>query len=266
MKIGVFDSGLGGLMMTKAIEENLPAYDLVYLGDTLHVPYGNRSTDAIYLYTERCMDFLFAQNCQLIITACNTVSAAALRRLQQEYLPEHYPERRILGVVVPTLEYCLDNGHKNIGLWATQYIVKSNVYADELNKIDPSIKLQALPTPLLVPLIENDGFQWIDDVIHHYWQNMDGRDKIDSLILGCTHYPIIKERIQNIIGEQIHIISQDEMIPSKLRDYLKRHPKTQNLIGQTKQREYYASDITQAYIQTAHTLYGHDIIIQKAEI
>lgn len=251
--------------MTKSIAQKMPGYDLIYLGDTLHLPYGNRSPDAIYMYTKRCVDFLFEQNCQLIIIACNTVSAAALRRLQQEYLPIYYPDRRILGVVVPTLEYCLDNGHKNIGLWATNYIVNSNVYADELLKIDSTINLSASATPLLVPMIENDGLDWVDDVIEKYWHEMDGKN-LDSLILGCTHYPILKGRIANIIGKDIHLICQDEMIPGKLEDYLKRHPETEALLGKNTECAFYVSDVTPAYLQAAYELYGETIHIKKAEI
>lgn len=168
MKLGVFDSGLGGLLIARAIRETLPDVDMVYFGDTLHLPYGNRSVEAIYAYSRNAMDFLFAQDCQLVVTACNTVSASALRPLQQVYLPARFPDRRILGVVVPTLECCLDRGYKNLGVIATHHIVRSGIYAAELTKLDPAIKIHQQATPLLVPMIENDGMKWIRPVLEEY--------------------------------------------------------------------------------------------------
>jgi glutamate racemase len=156
-KIGVFDSGLGGLYIGRAIRAALPAYDYVYLGDTLHVPYGRRSDAVIYYLCTRAMTYQFERGCDLVIMACNTASASALRRLQQEWLPAHAPDKRILGVVVPTLETALDHGTTRIGLLATQRTVASRIYEAELQKINPAVKLFAQAAPLLVPLIEDRG-------------------------------------------------------------------------------------------------------------
>ena len=155
-KIGVFDSGLGGLLITKAIRDRLPSHDIVYYGDTLNVPYGNRSEKAVYDHTKAAIDYLFEQDCSLIIMACNTANASSLRKIQQKYLPKTYPDRRVLGVIVPTLETAHEKKHTRIGLLATHNLVSSGVYQEELYKINPEIKLFAQSCPLLVPLIEND--------------------------------------------------------------------------------------------------------------
>ncbi|HRQ62222.1 MAG TPA: aspartate/glutamate racemase family protein, partial [Alphaproteobacteria bacterium] len=146
----------------------MPDLDMVYFGDTLHLPYGNRSQEAIHTYTRNAMGFLFQQGCKLIIVACNTASAAALRQLQQQWLPGVYSDRRILGVVVPTLEAAIDGGHRNIGLLATNYIVKSDIYGEELKKINPAITLHSIAAPLLVPMIENDGLEWVEPALSRY--------------------------------------------------------------------------------------------------
>ena len=181
MKLGVFDSGLGGLLIAKAIREAMPDIDMLYYGDTLHLPYGSRSQDAIYNYTLQAVEQMFAADCGLIIIACNTASAAALRRLQQEYLPKAYPQRRILGVVVPTLEVAVERHHKKFGLLTTRYIADSGIYANELQKINPEIELYASAAPLLVPMIEQGGMKWIRPVLEDYMRPLLAKD-IDCLL------------------------------------------------------------------------------------
>lgn len=266
MKIGVFDSGLGGLIMTRAIHDTLPEYDLVYLGDTLHLPYGSRSAEAVYNLTETAVDYLFSQqDCQLIIIACNTASASALRRLQQNYLPNRYPDRRILGVIVPTLEAAIESSHTSIGLIGTENIISSNVYQEELEKINPEIKIHALATPLLVPLIENEGYKYIQSVCEDYLKLFEGRN-IQSLILGCTHYPIIKDIISDILGQDVQIISQPESIPAKLKDYLNRHPEHKSKISKNGDIKFLLTDITKGYSKTAAKAFGKDIDLIKIEL
>ncbi len=265
MQLGVFDSGLGGLVITKAIRAAIEDIDIVYFGDTLHIPYGNRSPEAIYEYSKRSIEFLFEQGCALIIVACNTVSASALRRLQQEYLPSSpYSDRRILGVVVPTLEQAVDKGFKNIGLIATNYTIQSNIYEDELKKIDPDIRIIQKNTPLLVPLIENDGAQWIPSVLEHYLHSFK-TSEIESIILGCTHYPFIKNHVHDYLGEGVAILSQDDIIPGKLINYLHRHPEISETITKNGAIEFFVSDLTQGYLATASKIYGAPISIHKVE-
>ncbi|PCJ97270.1 MAG: glutamate racemase [Zetaproteobacteria bacterium] len=262
MKLGIFDSGLGGLLIAKSIREYLPDIDIIYFGDTLHLPYGNRSKETIYEYSKRGVEFLFAQDCNLIITACNTISASALRTLQQDYLPtSQYSDRRILGVVVPTLECARDDGYKRLGLIATNYTVHSNVYEDELQKLEQGIQIFQTQTPLLVPLIEHEGMPWVPSVLEHYLHPLLSND-IECLILGCTHYPFLKDEIRRIIGAGIALLTQDEIIPQKLNEYLGRHPELADKITRRGRAEFLVSDITDSYKKTAYKIYGEVIDIE----
>lgn len=266
MKLGFFDSGLGGLLIARSVRGVMPEYDTVYFGDTLHLPYGNRSFEALYSYSCRAMDFLFGQmDCKLVIVACNTVSAGVLRRLQQDYLIQKYPERRILGVIVPTLETAIDRGFKNIGVIATNFTISSGVYPEELKKINPNIEIHQINTPLLVPMIENGGVKWIDPVIAEYLLPLKDAG-IECLILGCTHYSFIKGQILKFLGEDIEIISQDEIIPSKLSDYLLRHPEIESVLEKNSYAEYFVSDLTLDYIRTAKEIYGGDIDVEALRL
>lgn len=262
MKLGVFDSGLGGLLMSKAIRQAIPDIDMVYFGDTLHVPYGNRSAEVIYDFTVQAVEFLFAQGCPLVVIACNTASVTALRRLQQEWLPVHYPDRRVLGVVVPVLEKASVRGDKNIGLMATNYVIHSRVYEEELRKIDGDIALYPVATPLLVPLIENDGWEWVDPVLEKYLADVRLR-ALDSMIVGCTHYPLVRAQIQKHLPG-VHLICQDDIIPERLVDYLRRHPEIDGRIGRSGLSEFFVSDITPAYCRTALAIYGEELPLLKA--
>lgn len=255
---------MGGLLIARSVSAALPNIDLTYLGDTLHLPYGARSTEAIYSYTERAIDFLFReQDCRLIIVACNTASAAALRKIQQGYLPKHYPDRRVLGVVVPTLESALEGGHQNIGLIATNYIIGSDIYKAELQKIDPEIEIHSVATPLLVSLIENHGEQWLPSVLESYLSLLKEK-QVDSLILGCTHYVSIKDEARQIMGQHVSIISQDEIIPEKLKDYLARHPEISGDLTYNGDERFFLTDMTSTYAQAGRKLYGREIRFQKA--
>jgi glutamate racemase len=253
-KIGIFDSGLGGLIIAKAIFKTLPQYDYVYLGDTKHVPYGNRSQGAVYEFTRQAMEFLLKQNCSLIIIACNTASAMALRRLQQEYLPAHYPQRRILGVIIPTAEE-IGRRPKRIGVLATTSTVKSHAYKKEVNKINRAVKIVEQAAPLLVPMIENNALESADAILKSYIQPM-VKAKVDDILLGCTHYPILKNRIKKIVGKKIKIISQEEIIPKKLKDYLQRHPEIEKRLSKKRSRIFEITDKNTNFDAVANTLFG----------
>ena len=266
MRIGIFDSGLGGLVISQAIRKALPDYDYVYFGDTLNVPYGARSPEVIYHHTKNAVDYLMrVEHCQLVIIACNTSTAYCARKLQQTYLMEQYPNRRILGVIVPTLEDCVDHGFERIGMLATKATIESDVYRDELTKINPNIQFFQQATPLLVPLIENDGLKYIDPVLEDYLNPLI-KNNIDSLILGCTHYVILKPYIKRHLPDSIKIVAQDESIPLKLADYLNRHPETENLIGRSGDIRYLATDITESYLNSARALtHNQDIHFEKPD-
>lgn len=264
MKLGIFDSGLGGVMIARSIRDHFADIDLVYLGDTLHLPYGNRSEEAIYTYTLNCIDYLFkAQNCQLIIMACNTASASALRKIQQTYLVEHFPERRVLGVVVPTIEYAIEKGFTRLGLLGTSYTVRSNIYEVELKKINPNIQIFQAHAPLLVALIEHDGMEWIDDVLDSYIQPLLKND-IEALLLSCTHYTFLKDRIRERYG--IEVFSQDEIVPVKLQDYFKRHPEMRDLIQSDQQQAFFVTDLTPNYSEKASAFYQSDIVLNAVSL
>jgi glutamate racemase len=266
VKLGVFDSGLGGLLIAKSIHEKLPDADTVYLGDTLHVPYGARSAEAVLGYTQRAVEFLFEEDCQLIVIACNTASASALRILQQQYLPKHYPDRRILGVIVPTLEAATDKGrYAKLGLLGTAGLVNGGTYEQELNKLDPDIRLFQQAAPLLVPLIEQDGMRYIEPILADYLTPLIEK-QIDGLVLGCTHYPYLKSLIRGMIPPQVDILSQDEIIPEKLADYLQRHPEINDKIDRNGMNRFCVTDLTESYIQTARLIYKDPIKIEKVLI
>ncbi len=270
MNIGTFDSGLGGLVITKALIMEMPGYNFCYLGDTARVPYGNRSQEVIYKYTKNCIDYLFKKkDCKLIIIACNTATFAALRKLQQEYLPQNFPDRRILGVIIPTIEEIINKKYSSVGLLATQGTVNSDVYGVELKKKNNMVKLFSYPAPLLVPLIENNADEFAPPIIDSYIRNFIGKN-IEAIILGCTHYPhyknLIKESAKRILGKEVDIISQDEFLPTSLKDYLKRHPEIEKDLSKDSNYSFEITDINISYIQQAKSIFGKDIKISKVEI
>lgn len=263
MRIGIFDSGLGGLVITQAIRRHLPDYDYVYFGDTLHVPYGARSKQAVYEYTERAMDYLFRQeDCAVIIVACNTATAHCGKLLQQFYLRRAFPDRRILGVVIPTLEATIEQGCQRIGMLATAGLIESRIYQEELAKLNPDIAFFGQASPLLVPMLENGGQQWIAPALHKYLDPLLA-ENIDSLILGCTHYPLLKQEIQDKVGKDIKLISQDDIVPIKLEDYLKRHDNMQGRLTMDGTIKYIVSDMTPSYRVAANTLANTEIKLEK---
>lgn len=250
MRIGVFDSGLGGLAIAESIVARLPQYDYVYLGDTKRVPYGGRSQETIHEYTSQALTYLFEQDCALVVIACNTASAESLRKSQQEYLPKHYPNRRILGVIVPTAEAVTDaeRGGK-IGLLATRSTVDSGAFEREIHRHDPSAQIVAQAAPLLVPIIENGGLKYLPAILEDYLAPM---GKVDAIILGCTHYCLIKEEVRRLSG--VRVISQDEIVPEKLADYLERHPEIESRLGRNGRRDYFVTDLSTSTLDWADRL------------
>ncbi len=210
--IGIFDSGYGGLTVLKSIREQLPDYDYIYLGDNARAPYGTRSFDVVYQYTLEAVKYLFSLDCQLIVLACNTASAKALRTIQQNYLPVNYPDRRVLGVLRPTTEEIgnfTNSGH--VGVLGTAGTVRSNSYVIEIEKFFPTIKVTQQSCPMWVPLVENNSFiekggqyfieKYIDEILTK-------QPSIDTLILACTHYPLLKNSILKYVPKGIKVIDQ----------------------------------------------------------
>lgn len=265
MKIGVFDSGLGGLIITRAIIKKLPQYDYVYLGDTKNLPYGQKTPIQIYRFTLKAVDFLFKQNCQIIIIACNTASALALRKIQQKYLPTHYPNRRVLGVVIPTLEVADDKHRRKImGVIGTNATIKSHIYKKELMKIYNQAKIFELATPDLVPLLEQNSLQEAQKSLELYLKPLQ-KQGIEALVLGCTHYPILKRGIKEIMPKNTAVISQDEIIPQKLKDYLKRHKEIKGKLSGNRKREFWVTAKNKKFDEVAKRLFGRKLDLKIAK-
>lgn len=259
MRIGVFDSGLGGLIVTSAIARAMPHHDLLYLGDTARVPYGGRSQTVIHQYVSEALSWLFAQDCALVILACNTASAEALRKSQQEYLPRFYPERRVLGMIIPSAEAVFEAGEpRRVAVIGTAATVESNAYVRELRRIRPEVEIVQRATPLLVPLVENEGDAFAGPILDHYLEGLEG---CDTLVLGCTHYAALRTQIaERFVGK---IISQDEIIPPKLVDYLNRHPEMDLRIARNGNRRFCVTDLTAGSVAMAHRLFGQDVVLEK---
>ncbi len=260
-KIGVFDSGLGGLYIAQAVRSALPHYDYLYLGDTLNLPYGRRSDDNIHDLCVAAMRHLFEADCQIVLMACNTASAACLRKLQQGFLAREFPDRRVLGVVVPTLEAATDSGHTRLGLIATERTTHSNIYEVELKKINPAVELYSQATPLLVPLIEHEGERYLDMVLADYLAPLTQRN-IDCLILGCTHYVSLKGRIRALTD--IDILSQDDIVPAKTADYLRRHADMEARLSRGGTFEILATDLNESFEANIKALTGGGYPVSKA--
>ena len=253
--IGIFDSGYGGLTILEKIREKLPEYDYIYLGDNARTPYGTRSFEVVYNYTLECVRKLFEMGCHLVILACNTASAKALRTIQQNDLPLIDPERRVLGVIRPTVEAVGEITHsKHVGLLATPGTVQSESYPLEIAKLHKEIVVSSEACPLWVPLIENNEHdsEGADYFIQKNIHNLLKKDeKIDSIILGCTHYPLIIQKIKQYTPEHIQIISQGEIVANSLADYLQRHPGINAKCSKNGEIAYYTTESTDKFAASA---------------
>jgi len=300
MKIGIFDSGLGGLIIAKAIRKAMPEYDYVYLGDTKRVPYGNRSHEAVYEFTCEAVDYLFKkENCAIIIIACNTASARALRRIQQEYLVEYNAtrrlmgdhERKILGVLIPTAEEAAK--YKKVGVLGTSGTINSNTFPKEIKKRNlllfhgPHSNLNMVnetniayakkstssfsftrvfqnSAPMLVPLIEEGEKVLAIQFLKKYLKPFLNK-KLDALILGCTHYPFYKKEIKKILGKKVRVISQDEIIPKKLKDYFANHSEIEKKLSKNKKAKILVTDITPNIKKLSQKWFGKNAKLELIE-
>ena len=226
--IGIFDSGYGGLTILEKICAELPSYDYIYLGDNARTPYGTRSFDVVYKYTLECVTHMFELGCQLVVLACNTASAKALRSIQQRDLPYLDSNRRVLGVIRPTVEAVGSmTKTKHIGLLATLGTVQSNSYPLEIEKLHEGIVVTSEACPMWVPLIENNEHlsEGADYFVRKNVEHLLAADpQIDTVILGCTHYPLLADKIKSLLPEGVSVVSQGEIVAQSLVDYLQRHP------------------------------------------
>lgn len=226
--IGVFDSGYGGLTILKEIRRHLPEYDYLYLGDNARAPYGTRSFDVVYEYTRQAVEALFQKGCHLVILACNTASAKALRNIQQKDIPSWDPSRRVLGIIIPTVEALgkiSKNG--NIGVLGTPGTISSGTYDIEIAKFFPHFRTVSVACPMFVPLVENSEYDSpaVDYFVDKYVEELFAQEPdTDTIVLGCTHYPILADKIRKQVGERAVVITQGEIVAESLKMYLERHP------------------------------------------
>lgn len=268
--IGVFDSGFGGLTIFRRILERLPRYDYIYLGDNARTPYGNRSFETVLKFTTEGVRHLFGLGCRLVIIACNTASAKALRTIQQAWLPQRFPERRVLGVIRPTVEAIMDYTRSNhVALWATPGTVRSDSFAMEIAKYAPQVELFQQACPMLVPLVEAgelDG-PGVDYYLMKYWEQTAARsEKIDTLLLGCTHYPLLLPRLSALLPSGVRIVEQGSLVAPSLGDYLGRHPEIESMITKGGVCRYLTTDRCEYFDELAVEFMGRPIASEKAEI
>lgn len=258
--IGVFDSGYGGLTVFKEIKKQLPAYDYIYLGDNARVPYGTRSFEAVYQFTKECVFKLFDLGCNLVILACNTASAKALRTIQLHDLPAG---KKVLGVIRPTTETINQYTQSNhIGILATQGTVLSESYPIEITKFHPAIKVFQQACPFWVPLVENNE---INSEGAHYFIEKDIQallrqsPSIDTIVLACTHYPILLPIIQKYVPDGVTILSQGALVANSLVDYLERHPEIESKCSKNGTLAFYTTDNAKEFQEKANIFFGQEI-------
>lgn len=246
--IGLFDSGFGGLHVLRGITKRLPGYDYIYLGDNARAPYGPLSPEEVYTYTKQGVEFLFAHGAELVVLACNTASSEALRKIQQEYLREGSP-KKVLGVLIPFAEAAAARTkNKRVGVMATEGTVRSDSFVREITKADNTIQVFQQACPLLVPLVEagEQDSARTDELIRGYVAPLLEKS-IDTLVLGCTHYGILEEKIQKAVGGDIRVISDRDVMPESLAAYLKRHPELEQRIGKNGTVRFYCTGDTKTF-------------------
>jgi glutamate racemase len=268
-KIGLFDSGFGGLAIMRAVANRLPLHDYIYLGDSANNPYGPRTTEEVYQLTQKAVSYLFSVGCELVILACNTASCQALGKIQQEYLPRYAPSKRVLGVIFPAVEAAVQATQNNkIGVIATENTINSGVYVTEIQKLRPAATVYQQACPLLVPMIEGGSHasHGLQVVLRSYLQPLQ-EARIDTLILGCTHYELIKDKVTDIVGSSVRVVAEGPVVAARLADYLARHPELEAVLSRQGQRQFLC---TQAGHKTfdilASEFYGQQVTAQTVRL
>ena len=262
--IGIFDSGYGGLTVFRSIAAVLPGYDYIYLGDNARAPYGNRSFKTIHQYTWECVQMLFEMGCPLVILACNTASAKALRTIQQQDLKNEDPAKRVLGVIRPTAEVIGNYTQtKQIGVLGTKGTVQSESYLIEISNFFPDVKVHQQACPLWVPLIENGEYDQpgADYFVKKYLaQVMAQSDQIDTLLLACTHYPLLQQKIRDYLPGHIQVIPQGDIVAKSLMDYLERHPEMEQKLSRNGTQQFFStSDDTSDFDHHASIFFSEQV-------
>jgi len=268
--IGIFDSGYGGLTILEKIRTELPEYDYIYFGDNARTPYGTRSFDVVYKYTLECVTKMFEMGCQLVVLACNTASAKALRTIQQRDLPLLDPNRRVLGVIRPTVEAVgAMTQSKHIGLLATSGTVQSNSYPLEIQKLHDDILVTSEACPMWVPLIENnehlsEGADYF--VKKNVLQLLENDPQIDTIMLGCTHYPLLEDKIKSFLPNSIRVVSQGEIVAKSMADYLQRHPEMEDLCTKKATIRYYSTESIEKFSTSASIFLNDEIHAEHIDL
>lgn len=264
--IGVFDSGYGGLTILSKIREALPEYDYIYLGDNARTPYGTRSFEIVYEFTLQAVHKLFELGCHLVILACNTASAKALRSIQINDLPGLDPNRRVLGVIRPTVECIGDiTQTRHVGVLATAGTIKSESYPLEIRKLFPDIEVSGEACPMWVSLVENNEArnEGADYFIQKYINNLLRKDReIDTVILGCTHYPLLLPKIRMFMPDTIRVVAQGEYVADSLKDYLYRHPEMDRKCTRGGKCSFYTTEAEEKFTESASTFLNREISVQ----
>jgi glutamate racemase len=264
--IGVFDSGYGGLTVLAELREKLPQHDFLYFGDNARAPYGNRSFDVVYEFTLEAVKFLFDQGCPLVILACNTASAKALRTIQQKDLPQIAPNNRVLGVIRPSTEVLGErtkSGH--VGILGTVGTVSSGSYPIELAKFAPNVAVYQHACPMWVPLIENQQYaheagrlfiaEDVQSIMHQH-------EAIDTILLACTHYPVLKEQIEALVGPAVQVVAQGAIVAEKLKDYLVTHPEMEERLSKTSTTKFFTSETPRVFDEKASYFLQQEVASQ----
>jgi glutamate racemase len=268
--IAVFDSGYGGLTILESIRKELPEYDFIYLGDNARTPYGPRSFEVVYEYTLEAVKKLFSLGAHLVILACNTASAKALRSIQQKDLPLIDPGRRVLGVIRPSVEAVGNHSKsRHVGVVGTVGTVLSGSYPMEINKISPDIEVAQEACPMWVPLVENNEFNGpgADYFVKKNLDSLFDKDPdIDTLILGCTHYPLLMDKIRKYTPSGVAILSQGEIVSRSLKDYLHRHPEMDEKCSKGGTVKFYTTEHPDKFRQTAGLFFHGNIHVEHLEV
>tara|TARA_B100000768_G_scaffold136510_1_gene127459 strand:- start:562 stop:1383 length:822 start_codon:yes stop_codon:yes gene_type:complete len=268
--IGIFDSGYGGLTVLKSIQNLLPNYDCIYLGDNARAPYGARSFEVINQYTLEAVEYLFNENCPIVILACNTSSAKALRNIQKNILPVKFPDKKVLGVIRPTTE---EVGHFTksgyVGIMGTAGTIVSNSYPIEIAKLFPNVQVVQQSCPMWVPLVENNTFleeggqyyikKYIDELLEK-------EPRIDTVVLACTHYPILKESIEKFLPNGVKLFDQGDLVADKLISYFKRHSNIDHEISKKGKIEIFTSEESEKFDEHLDLFYNSNYRSQTVQI
>ncbi len=268
--IGVFDSGYGGLTVLHGIRQLLPQYDYMYLGDNARAPYGSRSFEVVYQFTRQAVMKLFSMGCHLVILGCNTASAKALRSIQQRDLPHLDPERRVLGIIRPTAEVIGDiTKSRHVGVLATEGTINSRSYSMEIKKLFPDIEVSGVACPLWAAIVEageadSPGADYF--VKKRIDQLMRKDPDIDTIILGCTHYPLLMSSVVKNVPDGVRIMSQGAYVAEALQDYLVRHPEMERKVTQGGTCRYFTTESSERFSETARIFLHEDVNVSHVDL